>query len=381
MKKICIIASGYAEEMMSAKLLKEIKIELQNQNLSDEYLLLGGSLVSSGRWFQEEGIDTFFNGGMTPSGGFPFRTVKGFFADLFGGAFISPFVFRNEIKKIKDIEVLIVLADTFFLWLAEVQKNSPIVFLPTARSNYHKAHNPIQKQQMKDHATVVFPRDLLTSDDFTEYGINSIFFGNLMQDLLNPNAPKITSDEPMIALLPGSREETYGNLNMMLKVVIEITTPIHWAFVQAGSLDSEKIDDVFVSDGWTKKDNTWTKGVSRVYVYKGIQFDSVALSCDFAISQAGTVGDQIAGLGKPVIGFVGTGAQSSTQRMIEYENLWGEAFIYERDYPKGVIQDINRLLNSPQEREDRGKVGLQRMGEAGATKKIAQYIVENFIKK
>ncbi len=381
MKKICIIANGFAEEMMSAKLLKEIKIELQNQNPSDEYQLIGGSLVSTGKWFQEEGFDTFFVGGVSPSGGFPFRTIKGFFADLFSGVFIKPFVFRNEIKKLKDVEVLIVLGDTFLLWLSEVQKNVPKVFLPTARSNYIHPHNSIQKPQIKDHAMITFPRDQLTSDDFTEYGIESIFYGNLIQDLLNHNAPRIVSDEPIVALLPGSREETYGNLGMMLKIVKEIIAPVHWAFVQAGSLDSKKIDDVFVSNSWTKQDDTWTKGSSTVFVYKGSQFDSVALSCEFAISLAGTASEQIAGLRKPVIGFIGTGAQSTDGRMVNNHKLLGDAFIYERDYPNGVIQDINRLLNSPQEREDRGKVGLQRMGKAGATQKVAQYIVEHFIKK
>ncbi len=391
-KNICVIANGYAEEIMASKLMSEIRKELQTQNKLENFQFVGGSLVSSGRWYEEEQFATFFTGGMTPSGGFPTRSLRGFLSDLGAGAFFTPFRFKNVIKGWSkyNLDIIIVVGDFLLMTLTipalKNNKSVPMVFIPTAKSDYIQAHFKIEKKFIKKYATISFPRDQITTDDFLEYGINAQSCGNLMQDLLDPKAPIITSKEPVIALLPGSRDESYGNLEMMLSLLPSIKTPIHWAFVQAGSLTQETVDEVFLHKGWKCANPDanipiWEKNSQKVYCYPSTMFDSVALSCIFGISLAGTAGEQIAGLGKPIIGFKGTGPQSTKRRMDDNAKLLGESFIYVENYPVGVTVEIEKLINNSQERDRLGAIGISHMGKAGATKSIAQYVVNNLLSK
>ncbi len=375
MKKICITANGYAEEMMSAVLMRDLKTLLAEHNL--QYELIGGSLISSGKWFEEAGIKSFYDGGMSPSGGFPTRSWGGFWADLKGGEFWKPLVFRRQIDKLTDIKLMIVLGDFFLLTLAH-QKNTDTIFIPTAKSDYIQSHYGIEKHYIKKWADISFPRDQKTADDFERSGLPAICFGNLMQDLLNPDAPLIKSDEPVIALLPGSREESYGNLALILDTAEDTDRAVHWAFVQAGSLDEKKINNVFAEKGWKETSkNLFQKNNIKIHRYYGRDFDSIALSCIMAVSLAGTVGDQIAGLGKPVLAYTGTGAQTSPMRMEEYQKLLGGVFLYLKDRAEAPAE-IRRLLDDEGERDRLGREGLVRMGARGGSQKIAEYILKNY---
>ena len=391
-KNICVIANGYAEEMMASKLMSEIRKELQTQNKLENFQFVGGSLVSSGRWYEEEQFATFFTGGMTPSGGFPTRSFAGFLADLGAGAFLTPFKFKNMIKDWSkyNLDIIIVVGDFLLMALTipalKNNKNVPMVFIPTAKSDYIQAHFKIEKKYIKKYARISFPRDQITAADFSAYGINAQYHGNLMQDLLDLKTPIILSKEPVVALLPGSREESYGNLEMIISLLPNIKTPIHWAFVQAGSLGKETVNEVFLHKGWkcTNLDAdipVWGKNSQKVYCYPSTMFDTVALSCIFGISLAGTAGEQIAGLGKPIIGFKGTGPQSTNRRMEDNVKLLGKSFIYIESYPRGVITEIEKLISNSEERDRLGAIGIAHMGKAGGTSSIAQYIVNNLLSK
>lgn len=382
-KIICVIANGYAEEMMASTLMDQMRIALGDN--VDDYFFVGGSLVSSGHWYQDKRFATFYSGGISPSGGFPTRSIKGFFSDLFAGVFRGPFRLSNFVKQWADngLSMVVVVGD--FLLLATAipalkRKKVPCIFIPTAKSDYIQPHFKIEKKYIKKYATISFPRDEKTAKNFQNFGINAEYHGNLMQDLLSSSAKPLTADSPIVALLPGSREESYGNFYKILSVVERIHKPVHWALVQASVLNPEKMEKMFFSRNWQKEGNYWKHGSSKVYVYSGSEFDSVALGCITAISLAGTVGDQIVGLGKPIVSFIGTGPQSSKPRMEEYQKLLGDAFIYVQDVPEGVTKILNELLINKELRETRGAVGLERMGEAGGAKKIAEKLVELYLK-
>lgn len=405
-KIICVIANGYAEEMMAAVLMDAVRAELMKKGKQDETLLVGGSLVSSGRWYQDKRFATFFSGGVSPSGGFPTRSWKGFFSDLFTGVFKGPFKLADFVKgwAENNLELVIVVGDFLLLTTAIPalkKKHVPCIFIPTAKSDYIQAHFKIEKKYILKYASRSFPRDEITAQNFREFGINAEYLGNLMQDLLDPAATALTAKEPIVALLPGSREESYGNLGKILAVVGQIGRPVHWAFVQAAALDSRKVEAIFLSKKWRKQDvalavqksgslldialegpqpkSSWTNGSQTIYVYPGSCFDSVALGCCMGISLAGSAGEQLAGLGKPVLGFRGTGPQSTDGRMKDNQKLIGEAFIYEKSYPSGAVNTLNRMLADDKWRQKLGEEGLKRMGQPGGAAKIAQRISDLYL--
>ena len=98
-------------------------------------------------------------------------------------------------------------------------------------------------------------------------------------------------------------------------------------------------------------------------------------AADVVVGLAGTANEQAAWLGKPVVTFPGPGTQA-TRRFVELQQrLLGEALVAARDW-KDAADVVARLLNDPAERASRGQVGRQRMGDAGAVKKIANKILE-----
>lgn len=389
-KNICVIANGYAEEMIAAKLMDELRQQLKSANKADEYQFIGGSLVSSGKWYQQEQFATFFSGGVTPSGGFPTKSWKGFFADLWAGAFFTPFRLCKLIKEWSkyNLKTIIIVGDFLLMMLAVPalkKKNVSLIFIPTAKSDYIQPHFKIEKFFIKKYATVTFPRDLKTAGNFKEYGINAVYHGNLIQDLLDKEAQPIVSKDPIVAILPGSRDEAYKNLELMLDIISLSKETIHWAFVQASSLESSIVEEVFLLKKWKKSEEqdiiVWKKSHHKVFCYPNTMYDNIALSCEMAISLAGTAGEQITGLGKPVIGFTGAGPQSCVSRMESNQKLLGEAFIYQKNSPQGVIYSLEQLYNNPEERKRRGQIGLERMGKSGGTKKIAEYIIQHILEE
>lgn len=382
-KTICFIANGYAEEMIAANLMEALSKELLAHNKLDEYQLIGASLVSSGQWFQEKGFPTFFSGGVTPSGGFPTKSWKGFFDDMMAGAFSKPFLLSRYINEWgKYYLACTVVVGDFLLMMtsAKVAKKHriPLVFVPTAKSNYIQPHFRIEKKYIKKHASLTFPRDLITANDFSQYGIPVEYHGNLIQDLYSEQTQKLPVTEPVVALLPGSRNEAYKNICMMLDMPSQIITKVHWAMVVADSLDKNQIIHAFEQHKW-KISNPDDEimiakhGIFAIYLYPNSYFDRVIASCYTAISLAGTATEQIIGLGKPVIAFKGSGPQSSHKRMIANKALLGDAFIYEKNY-HNVVPILQNLLHSPTRQKQLGDLGRERMGQRGATQKVAHSI-------
>ncbi|MGL4394465.1 MAG: lipid-A-disaccharide synthase-related protein [Brevinema sp.] len=389
-KIICVIANGYAEEMIAANLMSEIVKELKKHGKDNEYQLIGGSLVSSGKWFQEKGFATFFAGGVTPSGGFPTKSLGGFFNDMNAGAFSVPFKLRDYLVKWGNyyLSSVIVVGDFLLMMIgAHVckQQKVPLVFIPTAKSDYIQSHFRIEKKYIKKHATISYPRDQVTADNFREYGINAAYYGNMIQDLFDPNTTPLQKDDKIVALLPGSRDEAYKNIAMMLPFFRPIVTKVHWAMLIADSLDRKKVNAVFEAHDWTvskvdDKVSVARNGGTEIYLYPNSSFDTVIASCYTAVSLAGTGTEQIVGLGKPVIGFKGAGPQSCHARMIANQKLLGEGFVYVEKYTN-VASVLQNLLHSPSSQEKLGLLGKERMGEAGGSARIAKDIVAKLLLK
>ncbi|MGL4366794.1 MAG: hypothetical protein ACRCTQ_00705 [Brevinemataceae bacterium] len=385
---ICVIANGFAEEIIASHLMSEMRNSLRELKKEHMYQFVGGSLVSSGKWYQEEKFPVFFAGGVTPSGGFPTKSLKGFLLDAESGAFAKPFCLSKKVKEWAKYSLCltIVVGDVFLMMTSAGElkkKHIPLVFIPTAKSDYIRPHFRIEKMWIRKYANLVYTRDQITCDDFVNSGINAYYEGNLIQDLVNPQAEHIESNIPIVALFPGSRQEAAKNLKKIMTLVNQIEQPVHWALVKADSININEFTEILKEDGWFEGSFQsdvfiFNKQERQLVIYPNRLFDAVAVSCYFAISLAGTAGEQVVGLGKPVIGFCGTGPQSTHWRMLDNEKLLGDAFLYERKFPQGVVTKIYYLLNRSYEVKRLGRIGLDRMGQTGATKKIAQKIISKY---
>ena len=241
-----------------------------------------------------------------------------------------------------------------------------IFFIPTAKSDHIQEHFPIEKAKIRDWVNHSFPRDEKTAKNFQDFGISASFEGNLIQDLL-PNNTNPES-ETMVILLPGSREEAYGNLAKILDLFSDFPKDADNQLCLANSIDRKKVQEIFSSHLWVEQGSSWLK--DGFCIHLADSFESVAHKAICAVSMAGTASEQLVGLGKPVIGLKGTGPQSNDSRMKDNALLMGEAFLWTQN----PSLDLQRVFNDPDYRHMLGKKGKERMGPKGAAKSIAKKI-------
>jgi uncharacterized protein (TIGR03492 family) len=88
---------------------------------------------------------------------------------------------------------------------------------------------------------------------------------------------------------------------------------------------------------------------------------------------AGTATEQMVGLGKPVITIAGNGPQFTRKFAEEQTDLLG-CSINLIEKPAQVADVLNEILQDPDYFQAVSRNGEERMGQAGASARIAKYI-------
>ena len=88
---------------------------------------------------------------------------------------------------------------------------------------------------------------------------------------------------------------------------------------------------------------------------------------------AGTATEQMVGLGKPVITIAGNGPQFTRQFAEEQADLLG-CSINLIDKPAQAAEVLQKILQDPDYFQEVNLNGLERMGQAGASLRIAKHI-------
>ncbi|MGC8765803.1 MAG: lipid-A-disaccharide synthase-related protein [Brevinematia bacterium] len=379
-KTFLFVSNCYGEDI-AASLIARSLVEIATEK-SLELDVYGASLISSGEEYTKRGIRLVFSSSLPPSGGFPTKSISGFFADFFSGSLFNIFSFLKRLEELKgEIDIIFVVGDVFLLYLVrKIFKKEMVIFFALAKSDYFMPHYRIEKKYIKKNADLVFARDSLTAENLREYGINAFYLGNPLIDCLDPEGLRLDLplDKKVIGILPGSRKESYKNFLLILNLIKKIERK-DLIFVAAfpKTLDERYLKNCLINAGYSYVDSTPFPEIiikeNKVIITKGYFVDVVDMST-ILIGLAGTANEQAAGRGKPVISFRGCGPQTTPQRMKEQERLMGGAIKFVRDYPDGVIREILFLLENEKERERRGKIGRERMGELGAAKKIAEFL-------
>ncbi len=378
------LSNCYGEDRSGALILKELKTKIPRCQV------LGAPLISQGEEYLKRGIKVITKAPLPPSGGFPTRSFKYLILDILNSRLI-PIRYFYTLKKWREKTIsAIVVGDVFLLILGTLALKKRLFFLAPCKSDHQNPHYAIERFIVKRLASVIFTHDEYTASNLCKQGINALFLGNPMMDELIQNSEfRIQNSEFKIGILPGSRDESYNNFKKILKVVELLSThptshipqPITFLVAVSERLDVEKLASVVQKDprqdGYATTGNTGFQPVKRkeILFFKNT-FASVIKSSDIIIGLAGTANEQTAGLGKPIVSFAGTGPQTTKKRMKNQERLLGGALKFVEDFPNGVVREINLVLDNPEIREQRGRIGIDRMGPPGGAKRIAEYILE-----
>ena len=369
--KLSFLTNGYGEDRTGALIACELR------NMAPQHPIIAVPMVSNGNDFQKHGFETVWEGAFPPGQGFGSQEFRMFIKDIpYARDYFRylGFLFRRR----SEFDHAFVVGDVFLLMHAYFGLGRKSVFLALAKSDYMNPHSAIEEWVIRRFASRVLTRDAHTAEQLCAKGIDARFLGNPIMDGIGKPGPEKISELPTIGLLPGSRDEADHNFRRILAVIDGIAEPAHYLCALSPVLDIEKMSASVQDDGWRLGDaNMLRKGEKAIHMGKDL-FEAVLHDSTIVIGMAGTANEQAAGMGRPVISFVGAGAQTTPSRMIDQERLLGGAASYISDYPEGVSREISWLLGHPEERARRGAIGMDRMGSPGGAKKIAEFLFEEF---
>ncbi|MGE5550190.1 MAG: lipid-A-disaccharide synthase-related protein [Bacteroidota bacterium] len=392
-RRILIISNGHGEDLIGASLAKSLRAH--DQDLALRAL----AVVGLGQTYAAAGVPLLMAGRALPSGGFIRNGLRNLMADLGAGLLSLTWRQRKALRRAaEETDLAVCVGDCLLLLLAGPVLHCPLVFLPTAKSDYVSPHWPVEIRLMRRYCARIFPRDAVTARSLAAHGLPAEFLGNIMMDALEETGPDLSAQEGqwVIGILPGSRQEAYLNMEDIARVTLalhalapERTPAISYLVALAGMLSPDEVARRLGPHGWVSRAadaDQVRRGIVghlehrascppvRLTLVKG-RFADVLAASHAVIGMAGTANEQAAGLGKPVITFVGRGAQFTEKFVRTQKKLLGAAIsVVERD-PHAVAREILAIIPDKARKEAMAREGRERMGGAGGADRTARAII------
>lgn len=419
MKLLCL-SNGHGEDAIAVRICQQL------EHLPAAPKIAALPIVGEGGAYIERGIPIIAPTQKMPSGGFIYmdwrqlwRDVQGGLLELLWQQFQSVQAFAREGGAIIAVGDIVPL---FFAWLS----GAPYVFVGTAKSEYYlrdelkvfrsfkrrwegwsgSVYLPWERWFMSHpRCRAVFPRDSLTTQVLQQWSIPAFDMGNPMMDDLESLIPEFLSSvretknwqgrSLTVCLLPGSRiPEAYENWQQIISAVAGILnsfrdrTVLFLAAI-APALSLDPLKETLQTQGWRLKSAQFLSAklpisdpTALVFSQGKYQliltqkaFNDCLQAADFAIAMAGTATEQFVGLGKPAITIPGKGPQFTYAFAEAQSRLLGPSILLVEN-PSQVAHSLNYLLKNPDRLQLIAANGPRRMGKPGASRRIAQCIVE-----
>lgn len=390
-----LISNGVAEDLIGARLLAQVLAAGGGTGNENGARVL--PLVGAGRAYA--GLPDTVRVGRAlelPSGGFPFGSLENLRADLRAGLLgASLGQWREAVRAARGAGAVIVVGDAYALMvgtLAARRAGVPLVHVqPLLSAHYAEglglrgalgelnalgANFPLPYElRLARGARAVYVRDAATARMYRARGVPARWVGSLALDVLpapERDLPALTAGRPVLALLPGSREDHRESLGVMLRaaarlpgVAALVAWPHGW-------------EAVTLPPGWALRvqeaHTAQAEGEGgRVTLLRGA-FGAVARAADVAVGTSGTANEQLAGLGVPVVAFATRGPQFTPGFARRQGRLLGEALSVVPPDPDAMAAEVRALLHDGGRRARAALAGLTRIGPAGALPVIAAQV-------
>lgn len=374
---------------------------LLSRSLHDRGLSVSAfPLVGEGAAYRVAGVPIVGTQRTMPSGGFILEGTGALWRDLKAGLLGLTWRQARNLRTLgRQTDWVISLGDVYPLALARYFVRRPLIFIPTAKSDYIRGHFRWEVALMRSSCRVVFPRDAKTALSLAARGVPARYVGNLMMDALTITGEDFglagSEHRPVVALLPGSRQpEAFQNTALLLAVVESLAgmeqVPGFLLALSGGLAPTDlaaavqerrwqwwAAEPTEVSRGVVGR-LVWREGPAEVLVTKG-RFGDVLARSQLVLGMSGTGNEQAAGLGIPVVAPPGPGPQFTRHFARDQRRLLGEAVLVVDQGPQAVAEAVRRLLADPERRAQMGAVGRARMGGRGATQRMVEQIMGEIV--
>lgn len=386
--QILLLSNGHGEDIIAATILRDLLKKAPDLQVS----VL--PIVGEGKAYGDLPVKFLGPRKSLPSGGFMRQNLRNFWMDFRAGLFGNTFAQIGAMRMARrDASLVLCVGDVLLVILAGLFVRRPMVFLPTAKSEYISGHYAIEKWLMRRFATLVLPRDEKTAAVLRAAGVPAQFVGNAMMDCLTITGSNFekTPQATVVGILPGSRQEAYDNMRVILQVVRELEQAgerLEYLAALADQIELERFERLAGEIGWqmVQEAHLATEGVvgrlispggSQVKLTKG-RFGDFLQQSDIFIGLSGTGNEQAVGMGKPLVAFPGTGTQYTEAFMLAQKKLLGDSIAIFPPRPAEVAQGLLAILRDPPRYAYMGRIGQERMGPTGGVNRMTDLILQEF---
>lgn len=368
MKQILLISNGHGEDIIGAALGGAL------QALG--YALQAVPLVGRGQAYRRAGIPRLGPCRELPSGGFALQSAAALWADLRAGWFsMSQAQYRAVRKAARGALATLVVGDVYALGVGVVFGGQPL-FLMQCRSSLRVGGRPysVTERLLMRRAARVYTREPEGAVWLRARGLpQACYLGNPMLDALDEGPLEVSP--PYLLLLPGSRQDAYWSLPVMLEACrrlrdTALTPVVAWAGLPLEGLEAQgfRLEATGRREGVTHRlshpDGTVVYLLQRA-------FGAALRGSRLALSTSGTAAEQAAGYGVPLVGFPTPGPQYTPGFAQTQKRLLGDALMLTEPSPEAVVRGVRAFLSSEALLERARAAGKAAMGEPGAAARIA----------
>lgn len=331
-----------------------------------------------------------------PSNGFAYQSWNLLYKDFEAGLFSHLSTQYKALKKLSNqVDYVVGVGDIVPVIAAKVL-NKPSSFVGCAMSDYYispqkpraSSYSGLKRRFLKQMNTLVFPRDLFTTNNLIRLGIRAEYQGNPMLDCIEYSKNidlNLNPELNTIAILPGSHDDARKNFRIIMSIVekMKINRPIIYLVAVADKEDIHKYGKDLSKSNWFIKKSTprhtiWRNNKDELHLLNGY-FGNVLMSSHAVIGTSGTGNEQAAGIGVPVISFPCGSIQYTQKFGNAQKRLLGKALNFIPDSspsPDLLMKYIEKALGNVKYREDVKNSAVERFGDFGASERIVSRIIQ-----
>ncbi|NJR59520.1 MAG: hypothetical protein HC769_12110 [Cyanobacteria bacterium CRU_2_1] len=407
MKLLCL-SNGHGEDIIALRILQEL------QQHPAQPKLAALPIVGEGLAYTQHGIPIVGSVKQMPSGGFIYMDGRQFVRDLQGGLLGLTLAQLQTVRAWANAGGMILAVGDIVPLLFAWWSGAAYAFVGTAKSEYYlrdeqgllsrnhwferlerwsgSVYLPWERWLMsRKDCKAVFPRDRLTTAILKKWAIPSFDMGNPMMDGLEPagidfwSEAGFASARPLtFVLLPGSRiPEAYENWQLMVRAVASLMATFEdqrllFLAAIAPRLDLSPFQQTLAAGGWHQPSSfsglKFTRSRATLILTQSA-FNDCLHQADLGIAMSGTATEQLVGLGKPAIIFPGKGPQFTPAFAEAQNRLLGSSVIL-TSHPVEVGRIVQSLWQDHDRLQCIAENGRVRMGESGASRRIADCLME-----
>ncbi len=332
MTRLLCLSNGHGEDLNTGLILDALQAQCP------EVEVLAMPIAGAGSAYRSRQIPIVGPTQTMPSGGIFYMNPLFFMRDIFSGLILLTWrQLQATLKVAPSCDLVLATGDIVVLGLAWLTGRRFCGFI-VSTSRYYEGSLKIPTLAWaclrSRRCQAVYTRDAFTAAELQEKGVHQAkFLGYPIMDGIQVEGPLKQfspnhSDQPMIALFPGSRvPEAAANLQEFLTLAAGVgqAMPSQFYVACVSSLTPEMIRTVGDAEGWSCGDDrekfsglTLSKGGVTIHCYYQA-FAEILHHCDLVWGMAGTAVEQAVGLGKPVLQIPGLGPQF-TYRFAEAQN-------------------------------------------------------------